>query len=344
MRRCAALLLEALLLRPSASVSLGRRAFGLGAASASSGASATRRAPLMSMTVDSHVHVWSSSAAYAAGREPPAALGDSVACAEALLASMAAAGVDAALIVQPINYEYDHSHVSAVLGKYPDRFKGMLLANPTLDPKDAAECIHALADQGFTGVRFNPYLWPEDTQKQDWLADATGRALFEACGKRKMPVGVMAFQGLVPLLPSLEALMRVFPETVVVLDHFAFPRAEPGAGPNGQKFDEGAWKALLSLGQQYPQLHVKISALSRVASTADLADLEERVDELVTVYGSSRLMYGSDFPFCALQPGGYAAPMDAVRRWTTKLPEAEQADILGGTARRLFWLPECDGP
>ena len=60
----------------------------------------------LSMTVDSHLHCWSSKFPYAEGKAPPATLGDEVASAEALLKVMDAQDVAQALIVQPINYLY----------------------------------------------------------------------------------------------------------------------------------------------------------------------------------------------------------------------------------------------
>ena len=64
--------------------------------------------------VDAHLHVWSGDWPYAEGQAPDAALdGDArVGSAEALLRHMEAAGVGRALIVQPINYLFDHTYVS----------------------------------------------------------------------------------------------------------------------------------------------------------------------------------------------------------------------------------------
>lgn len=36
-----------------------------------------------------------------------------------------------ALIIQPGNHKFDHSYVTSVLKAHPDKFVGMLLANPT---------------------------------------------------------------------------------------------------------------------------------------------------------------------------------------------------------------------
>lgn len=51
--------------------------------------------------------------------------------AEVLLDAMKEASVSGALIIQPGNHLYDHSYVTSVLKAYPDKFVGMLLANPT---------------------------------------------------------------------------------------------------------------------------------------------------------------------------------------------------------------------
>ena len=58
------------------------------------------RAVLRMATIDAHLHAWSSMHAYAPGKEPPSALGDEVASAEALLATMQRCGVRGALVVQ----------------------------------------------------------------------------------------------------------------------------------------------------------------------------------------------------------------------------------------------------
>ena len=68
--------------------------------------------PARALVVDSHLHVWSSNSAFAPGKEPPPNLGDSVASAEAFAAACKESGVDRALIVQPINYLFDHTYVS----------------------------------------------------------------------------------------------------------------------------------------------------------------------------------------------------------------------------------------
>ena len=206
--------------------------------------------------IDSHLHVWNSSHAYS--QPPPPALGDAVASAPALLGQLARAGVAGALVVQPINYGFDHSHVTAVLaaqGGAAPVLRGMCLVDPTLSPVEAVGFLRARHAEGYVAVRFNPYLWPAAQHRAGaWLADSTGRALFAEAGKLGMPVGVMAFKGLVPLLPSLQGLMRESPATVVIIDHCGFVREKPAEPPSAAlAIDEEAFQQLLSLAA-YPQV------------------------------------------------------------------------------------------
>mmetsp|Transcript_32793 Transcript_32793/g.64281 ORF Transcript_32793/g.64281 Transcript_32793/m.64281 type:complete len:269 (-) Transcript_32793:79-885(-) len=261
----------------------------------------------------------------------------------ALLTQMARAGFTGALIVQPINYGFDHAHVTAVLDAQARStapvLRGMCLADPTLPPEDACRFLEDRAQEGYVAVRFNPYLWPEAAREQGWLADASGTRMFAAAGRLQMPVGVMAFKGLLPLLPSLEALMAAHPETLVVLDHLGFVRQSPAEPPSpALTIDQSAFGRLLQLAA-YPQVHVKLSALFRVSRRGGLHDYDDMpslFDQLLQAYGAHRIMWGSDFPFVQLQPGGYTAAMAAVTGWCAGLAPAEAAAVLGGTAARLF--------
>jgi len=296
------------------------------------------------VVVDSHLHVWSSSHPYAKGGEPPAALGDAVASAAALETSMASANIDAALIVQPINYRFDHAHVASVLKAAPQRYRGMALANPTAaDPGAALREACASAPGLWTGVRFNPYLWPDDAKKSAWLADAAGLSLLEVCHDLSLPIGVMAFGGLPPLLPSITALLEHPKAVPIVIDHWGFPREDPAAAPSPDlTFDGDAFDALCALGRRHDNLYLKLSALFRVSgASAPHSDLKPRFDRALGAFGPDRLMWGSDFPFVQLQPGGQRASLEALRSFTRDLPAPARDAILGGTAAKLFRFDAC---
>ncbi|KAJ8606933.1 hypothetical protein CTAYLR_008634 [Chrysophaeum taylorii] len=233
---------------------------------------------------------------------------------------------------RPINYEFDHTYVTECIERYPSKFRGILLAKP-----GGAEEIKALSKKGFTGVRLNPYLWAN--RDGEWIADADGRAIVEASADLKMPVGVMAFGGLSPLIDHVRTLASMRPDGIVVLDHFGFPREDPAKPPGPELgFDEQAWAQLLGLGPAYPNIYVKVSALFRVSrEPPPHRDLEPRFREVLGAFGADRLLWGSDFPYVQQQgEDGYAASLDAVASWCP--PEAAEK-ILGLTARALYRLP-----
>jgi predicted TIM-barrel fold metal-dependent hydrolase len=336
------------------------------------------------------LHVWSADWPYAAGQAPGTALdGDArVGSAEALLRRMDDAGVGRALIVQPITYKFDHAYVAHCLAAWPRRFRGMALADPSLAPAEAVASLRAVVAAGsfapdgdssssdssssgggssslWTGVRFNPYLWPGGECR---MADATGHALFEEAGRLGLAVGFMTFKGLLPLADDIEALLGRFPGTAAVLDHWGFFHQPAGrAAAAGGAADEEAWARLLAMGRRFPQLHVKLSALFRVtslgaaaaagqagqdadtdtetdtdtadAADANYADLRPRLAALLGAFGADRLMWGSDFPYVVLEAGGYNGSKAALEAMLGELGvgEADAAMVLGGTAQKLFF-------
>ena len=312
----------------------------LGAIVSSRRALATMSAAGSRKVIDSAVHVWSNGQEpYPWAAAPPDDL-KSAATFEELVKSAREAGVSGALIVQPANHKFDHSYVSAALKAHPQLFRGMLLANPTLPPAEAVAELERLHGEGYVGVRFNPYLFP------DGMDSPVGRALYRRAGELKMPVGVMCFQGFMAQLPALQALIDASPDTPLILDHLGFFRQPATGGLKGDAAsnDEEAWKALLALAAR-PQVHVKVSALFRTsAEPPPHLDLQPRVRELLAAYGASRLMWGSDFPFVLL--GGQARNEYALDYkqaaavpgfWRIpELDEEAHAQLMGGTAAKLF--------
>ena len=289
--------------------------------------------------IDAHLHVWSNGVApFEWVVEPPEAL-HRLATAEKMRDVGEKAGVGGALIVQPANHKFDHSYVASALQKHPDYFRGMMLVDGSLPPLEAVASVESLWRQGFVAARFNPSLFPAG------LDGPTGKALFKRCGELSMPVGIMAFTGLLPHLPAIRALAALAP-TDLIIDHMGFFRQPATGGLVGEAAanDEAAWEALLSLAD-LPNVHVKLSAFFRLSSESPPhRDLEARVAALVAAFGARRLMWGSDFPFCII---GGNTPTDAgcsyeqastqLGSWSLPgLDEDAYRAIMGGNAQRLF--------
>jgi predicted TIM-barrel fold metal-dependent hydrolase len=278
--------------------------------------------------IDSHLHVWANSdeaSRFPYIQDPPENLANRASTA-ALLEQMEQNGVDGALIVQPINHKYDHSYVIQAIKAHPDRFKGMLLHDPTLSEEDAIAHLEELAAQGFVGVRFNPYLWPKLGEKR-WapMSQGAGLAVYKRCAELKMPVGVMCFQGLPLHFEDILELLKASPDTTLIFDHFGFTSVD----------DTAAFDQLLQLAN-YKNVYVKISALFRLNDPFPYERVQkERFQPLVEAFGADRLMYGSDFPYVLEQPQGYAM-VDLVSSWVSD--EKDRIAIMGGTAERVFGL------
>jgi predicted TIM-barrel fold metal-dependent hydrolase len=287
---------------------------------------------------------------------------------------METANIDGALIVQPINYLYDHSYVLNAIQQYPSQLKGMLLFNPTEEDEDVAiQRLEELVLAGFVGVRFNPYLVPPpSSQKEEeeetattsqpkWglMSEGTSLKVYQRCASLHIPVGIMCFQGLQYHYHDIVQLLQKSPETIMILDHFAFTKLHDhrdeennaGTGPNSNNHssvEETTFAQLLQL-SQYPSVHVKISALFRMNDNHHnqyQRIYQERFLPLLQAFGSQRLLYGSDFPYIleselpiheTTNPPKnhvYTNTCQLVASWC---PDIESRNaIMGGNAERLF--------
>ncbi|KAJ3675809.1 hypothetical protein LUZ60_004851 [Juncus effusus] len=258
---------------------------------------------------DSHVHVWASpqDAAdkypYFPGQEPTLR-GD----VDFLLENMNEAGVEGALIVQPINHMFDHSYVTSVLKKYPNKFIGCLLANPSNDGSGIKQLEELVINDNYRAVRFNPYLWPSGQK----MTNEVGKALFAKAGELGVPVGFMLMKGLLIHIEEVMELCEDFPDTKVILDHVAFCK------PPLDDEETRAYHTLIEL-SKYPQVYVKFSALFRISrEKAPYGDLITMLSGLTNVFGSDRIIWGSDFPF-VVQESGYKGGLEAAESLSKRL-------------------------
>ncbi|XP_024990400.1 uncharacterized protein LOC112524690 isoform X1 [Cynara cardunculus var. scolymus] len=278
--------------------------------------------------IDSHLHVWASPQQamdkypYFPGQEP--SLPGNY---DFLLHCMEDAGVDGAVIVQPINHKFDHSYVTSVLKKHPSKFVGCCLANPAQDATGLHQLEHLILEDGYRAVRFNPYLWPSG----QLMTNEIGKAMFWKAGELGVPVGIMCMKGLNLHISEIEKLCTEFPKTTLVLDHLGFCK------PPTNEDEDKALSQLLEL-SRFPQVYVKFSGLFRVSRNPfPYQDLCPLLSQLVSSFGANRLMWGSDFPF-VVQECGYKQAKEAVYVIANQLPlsSSDLEWIMGKTAMQLF--------
>ncbi|KAK6930780.1 Amidohydrolase-related [Dillenia turbinata] len=279
--------------------------------------------------IDSHLHVWASpeeaeTYPYFPGQEPT--LPGNV---DFLLQCMGEAGVDGALIVQPINHKFDHSYVTSALRKYPSKFVGCCLADPAEDGNGVKKLKDLVLKDGYRAVRFNPYLWPAGQK----MTNDIGKAMFSKAGDLGIPVGFMCTKGLGLHLSEIKQLCTEFPSTVVLLDHFGFCK------PPLNKEEDEIFSELLKL-SRLPQVYIKCSALFRVSRKPyPYMDLGNHVAQIVSDFGANRVI---DFPY-VVNECGYKEAKEAISTIANQaqLSPSELEMIMGGTVKQLFQGQWC---
>lgn len=116
-----------------------------------------------------------------------------------------------------------------------------------------------------------------------------------------------------------------------MLDHLGKPPIAAG--------EREPWETSLRAFAAPPNTVAKLSGLVTEAHPASWTpdDLRPYTDAALDAFGPERLMFGSDWPVCALA-AGYARVCWTARELTRDLAPAERAALFEGTARRVYGL------
>lgn len=140
-------------------------------------------------------------------------------------------------------------------------------------------------------------------------------------------------------LGQLSAFCRKHDEAPLIIDHVAKPMYEEGLeSATGQN-----WLQEITAVSQYPHVYIKISGLiselterHRNSPEQWPAVFEPFLHCVLELFGSSRLIFGSDWPVCALN-GSYKQSVSVVSDWAQScLSENEHAQLFGLTAQSVY--------
>jgi predicted TIM-barrel fold metal-dependent hydrolase len=277
-------------------------------------AAETKRVPV----VDTHLHCFAGTAdprfPYPAGApyrpEKPATP-------EQLLACMAGAGVDFAVVVHPEPYQDDHRYLEHCLEVGAGKLKGTCLF--FADRPDAtarmAALVHKLPGR-IAAARVHAYAAER--------LPPFGKSELRALWKQAADLGLMIQLHFEPrYAPGFEPLIREFAETKVLIDHLG----RPLQGTPEEHERVIGWSRL-------PNTVMKISALPEPTKYPH-REVQPIVRRLTDAFGADRLMAGYNFDQDAT-PASYRAGREKVAVVLTHLSAEDQAKVLGGTAARLF--------
>lgn len=276
------------------------------------------------MTVDAHLHLWDlERVEYPWLTSALAPIDRTFAFAE-VEPQLAQAGVDRVVLVQAANSVEDSAAMFAVDSP---RVAGVVAWVDLLVPSAAARQVEEWsAHPSFVGVRHLIH----DEPDPDWLGHPPVRRSLAVLAERGLSFDVI---GVLPRhLEHAIAIADELPDLQLVIDHLGTP-------PVGAASRE-PWAGLLAALAERPNVAVKLSGLTTLGATSETAtasDLRPFVEHALAAFGAERVLYGGDWPVSTLA-GTYAATWETVGELVGGLSAAERAEILGGTAERVYRL------
>ncbi|WNH11923.1 amidohydrolase family protein [Thalassobellus suaedae] len=129
---------------------------------------------------------------------------------------------------------------------------------------------------------------------------------------------------------SLE-FVKQFPNQKFVIDHIAKPYIKDG-------FFDG-WEVLINEIGKHENVYCKMSGMITEADykTWSPSQIEPYMNAVLKVFGTKRVMYGSDWPVC-LVAGNYKQVKDLVAHFIASLSSTEQANIMGNNTIKFYNL------
>jgi len=273
--------------------------------------------------IDAHVHVWTPdlekyplSSGFKKSDMQPASF-----IPEELFAHSQPSGVKRVVLIQMSYYQYDNRYMLDVIKAYPGVFSGVGIVD--YQAADVADKMKELKQGGVRGFR----IYPAAGEAAKWVEDMGMAKMWLTAQKENLAI--------CPLinptdLPFIQKLCQKYPDTTVVIDHFA------RIGISGQ-VDPQQLAQLCALAK-FPNVHVKTSAFYALGKKkAPYTDLLPMIRQVVDAYSPKRLMWASDCPFQVEGGHTYASSIELIRDRADFLSASDKEEMLRGTAERLFF-------
>lgn len=290
-------------------------------------------APNKRPIIDTHMHVWANDAKRYPFAHPYAKDYQGMpheGTVEMLIEDMDRHGCTHAVLVQTICHGWDNTYLSDGVKRYPDRFKGHGLIDPT-DERVSEKLAYWTKEHGLVGMRFSPLYYQNGSHGGDgWVdADATHRLWRKA---EELSSVFNFFIG-PKQLPKLATMVQAHPSVRVIIDHLS----QIDLGVDDPEPD----LHLLLAMARYPNVWVKVSELSSVSKSRKypFQDAYPYLKRVYNAFGPDRLLFGTGYPGSAR--AGYNRPtldkeIALVDKEIPFFTQEDRAKILGRNAVKLW--------
>lgn len=228
------------------------------------------------------------------------------------------------LIQHNVYHKFDNSYITHAIKQNPGTFSGVAVIDHTQGTAaDVARRMVTLKAQGIRGFRILPR---KDTPEK-WLQREGMQTMWRTAGANGLAVCPLINP---QFLPSVSAMCEKFPDTRVVIDHFA------RIGVDGQ-VRQADLNALCGLAK-HTHTFVKISAYYALGKKKPpYTDLLPMIKRVLDAFGPERLMWGSDCPYQIRQEHSYEASLRLIRQGLDFVSKGDRDWLLTRTADKVFF-------
>ncbi len=272
--------------------------------------------------IDAHVHVWTPdtekyrlAAGYTKeGMAPPSFTP------EELLAQARPCGVSRITLIQMSFYKFDNSYMLDTMARFPGVFSGVAVVDS--EAPTVAETMVGLKAKGVRGFRLAP--WANDPSA--YFGTPGIQTMWQVGARERLNMCLLINPN---SLPVVDRMCQKYPDTPVVIDHFA------RIGVDGT-VNDAVLKELCDLAK-HKQITVKLSAFYALGKkTMPYDDLLPMIRRLIDAYGVERLMWATDCPF-QVQNGHTYESSIALIRDRLDGSKSDKEWLLKKTAEKVFF-------
>lgn len=200
-----------------------------------------------------------------------------------------AAGITGAVLVQSQESDADTDYLLAI-AQESDFVKAVVGWVDLASPGAPARIDRLAQHSKLRGLRPMLQGLPED----DWILRAELEPALAAMKEHQLSLDALVFTR---HLTHLEVFAKRHPDLAIVIDH----AAKPAIIANDRPADD--WRSALTQIALQPNVYCKLSGLvTEAGKTQGEAQLLPYIRHLLSVFGTERLMWGSDWPVIRLAP------------------------------------------